>query len=361
MTIAQRDITASQAKEFVSLAKFMMIGKGTSGAARMAKAAGAKAGPRVTGLLEAAGGGELSRDYLKAAVNVGSIGGWGSPLAVFENMATAFLGSLVGVSVFDTLWPFMVQAPLRTSVLAVSATISGGPIAEANVKPTSRLSLTASDLDVVKAAAFVAVSAELLRVGSPGASALVERELRSAITRATNSIFLPLLVPGVTIASSGVTALGVRQDLRTLLQNISNDGVNSKLFLIVSRTIAEAWSVLGDSAGGPAFPDARVDGGSIGGIQIVATDEAVAGEIILVDATQVAAGQEGLTLDTATETSLNLDTPGDSPVAAGTLMTSLWQNDLAAIKAERFIGAKVLRSDAVAKITGAAYSGNSPA
>jgi len=50
----------------------------------------------------------------------------------------------------------------------------------------------------------------------------------------------------------------------------------------------------------------------------------------------------------------------DSPVSASTPGISLWQMDLVAMKMERFIGAKVLRSDAVAKITGANYTGGSP-
>jgi hypothetical protein len=66
-------------------------------------------------------------------------------------------------------------------------------------------------------------------------------------------------------------------------------------------------------------------------------------------------------LDTSQQATVQLDTPGDSPPTAATVMTSLWQNDLVALKAERFIGAKLLRADACAKITGAAYTGNSPA
>ena len=299
-------------------------------------------------------------EFVKAAQSAGSIAGWGSSLAL-ESLATAFLSSLSGISAFDALWPNMLQVPLRTSVVAVSATLSAGSTAEANVKPASRLSLSASELDAVKAAAFIAVSAELLKIGGPMATAVLERELRTAIARATNSIFLPILTANApSVASSGVTALGVRQDLRTLLANVSS-GADSKLFLIVTRKIAEAWAVLPDASGAAAFPTATVNGGTIGGMTIVVVDEATDGEIILADATQVAAGSERLVLDNAMQASLQLDAPGDSPVGASTVMTSLWQNNLAAIKAERYIGAKLLRADAVAKITGANYTGNSPA
>jgi HK97 family phage major capsid protein len=300
-------------------------------------------------------------EFCKSAAVAGATaaGNWANPLAPFQNLSTAWLASLSAISVFDALWPFMIQAPPRSTVLAVSSTLTGGAISEASVKPAGRISLTGSDLDVAKAAAFVAVSSELLRSGSPSALAILQTELRTAIARACNSIFLPLLVAGTSVASSGITATGVRQDLRTLL-SLVNYGVDSKLFLITTRTIAGALAVLPDTNGGPAFPLATVNGGSIGGVQIIPCAEVTAGEIILVDASQVAAATEGFTLDSSNEATIELATPGDSPPSASTSQTSLFQMNLSAIKAERYIGAKVLRSDAVAKITGVSYVGGSP-
>ena len=237
-------------------------------------------------------------EFTKSAAAAGTLTGWGSPFASFQNLSTAFLSSLSAISVFDALWPSMIQAPPRSTVIAVSTTLTGGPVAEANVKPAGKLSLTGSDLDVVKCAAFVAISSELLRSGTPNAISILQTELRTAIARACNSTFLPLLVAGTSVASSGVTPLGVRQDLRTLL-SLVNYGVDSKLFFITTRTIAGALAMLPDTNGNQAFPNAVVSGGSIGGIPIIPCAEVTAGEIILVDASQVAAATEGFTLDTS--------------------------------------------------------------
>jgi HK97 family phage major capsid protein len=201
---------------------------------------------------------------------------------------------------------------------------------------------------------LIIITEELLR-----ATAFFQRELQIALARATNSVFLPLLVPGSSFAASGTNALGVRQDLRTLLAAV-NSGADSRLFLITTRTVAEALAVMGDSAGGPAFPLASVGGGTVDGIPIVICDEVTTGEIILVDASAVAAGQDGLVLDSTREATLQSDTVPDSPPGAATPVISLWQNDMVALRAERFIGAKLLRSDACAKITGAGYTGGSP-
>jgi HK97 family phage major capsid protein len=331
--------------EFVQACKFLMLGR-VDDAATMAQRA--RASDRVV-------------EFIKSAQSAGQMGAgtWGSEL-VIAPLANAFLASLSGISAFDTLWPNMVQVPLRTKILSVSSTLTIGAIAEASIKPAKSLSLTASDLDPVKTAAFLAVSKELLKMGGSMVNALLERELRTAIARATNSIFLPILTASAaSFVSSGVTEAAVRQDIRTLLANVSN-GADSKLYLIVTRTIGEALAILG-GPGGAAFPTATVDGGSIAGIPIVICDEATTGEIILVDASQVAAGSEGLAFDTSTQANIQLADPADSPPTASTLVQSLWDMNLVAIKVERYIGAKVLRSDCVAKITGVGYTGGSPA
>src|SRR5262245_35719742 len=237
--------------------------------------------------------------------------------------------------------------------------MTGSNPTEGSSKTLSRLSLTGSDLDTVKATGQIVLSEEVLKNTVAGNS-FFQRELQIALARATNAVFLPLLVAGASIASSGLTATAVRQDLRTLLANV-NSGSDSKLFLIVTRTIGEALAVMGDNSGGPAFPNATVQGGSIDGIDIIISDEATTGEMILVDATAIAAGQEGIVLDSSREATLQFDSAPDSPPTASTVVTSLWQADLVALRVERFVGAKLLRSDACAKITGIGYTGGSPA
>jgi len=68
-----------------------------------------------------------------------------------------------------------------------------------------------------------------------------------------------------------------------------------------------------------------VYGGSAGGIPILVCDEATSGEIILVDASQVAAGSDGLVLDSSTEANIHMDTAPNSPPTASSSYISLWQ------------------------------------
>ena len=153
MTIAQQVArvsanveTATRAGEFVQAVRFLMIGKGN--ATRLAEELRAPA---------------HVIEFIKSPAAAGSMTGWGQPLASFQNLATAFLSSLSGISVFDALWPFMLQAPLRTLIISVSTALTGSGVSESSSKPVSNLSLSAADLEATKAAAFVALSAELMR------------------------------------------------------------------------------------------------------------------------------------------------------------------------------------------------------
>jgi hypothetical protein len=191
------------------------------------------------------------------------------------------------------------------------------------------------------------------------AQRIIDSELTKGVVRGIDSLFLSLVTSGASsFVSSGNSVTAIRQDLRTLLSAVETDA-SSKLFLIVPQTIAEAWATVGD-AGGIAFPDATVNGGSVSGMQVLPSDVATGGEIILIDAAGVAAADSGLTdIETTDQATLSLFDPSDSPVTASTVFTSLWQNNMVGARTERWIAAKALRT-AVAKITSASYVGGSP-
>jgi Phage capsid family len=336
-----------RATEFVQVAKILMT---TPKGLAVIEAEKLRANPRVA-------------EFIKTVVAPGTTSDatFASPLAQ-RVLADAFLSSLAPLSLFDALWPSFLQVPLNSSVVSVSATIAGAAeIPQTHVKPTSKLTLAASDLDAKKIATIVAVTDELLKIGGTMATNLLRRELTNGVAKSTNTWLLSTIAGSATsVAASGFTSLGVRQDLRTLL-SLVNSGADAKLFLITTRTIAEALTMLPDSAGSGGFPQATVQGGSIGGIPLLVCDEVTSGEMILLDAGAVAAGTSGaLVLEQSNEATIQLDTAPDSPQSATTNVISLWQNNLSAIRAERYLGAKLIRSDAIAKLSGVSYTGNSP-
>jgi hypothetical protein len=202
------------------------------------------------------------------------------------------------------------------------------------------------------------VSTELLRAGAAGGvNRLLQTELTNGVAAATDAEFISVLTSGISaIPSSGFTSLAVRADLRGLLASVNADK-NSKLYLLMQATAAEQLSVLADSAGSAAFSQLTPTGGTIGGMTVVTTDAVAAGTIVLVDAAQIAAGQQTITLDASQEALLQINDVPDSPPIVSSLFTSLWQQDLSALRATRYFGVLRLRSTAVATLSGVSYTG----
>ena len=126
-------------------------------------------------------------------------------------------------------------------------------------------------------------------------------------------------------------------------------GASSKVFAIASpvtvRTIAMMHSA------GLMFPNMGILGGSIAGIEIVASDsDAVSNSIVVVDASGIVVDDSNkVVLHTSSQADVQLDT---TPTDGAAQRISLWQHDLFAVKAERFFAVQPLRASAIAVITG---------
>src|SRR5262249_12491167 len=118
--------------------------------------------------------------------------------------------------------------------------------------------------------------------------------------------------------------------------------------------------MMGDASGAQAFAGMTPQGGTLGGVQTLVSDGLPSGYLVALDATQIAAGSEGLFVSSSTEATVAMDGAPDSPPIGTTVLTRLWQADLVASRIERYFGAQRLRAGAVAAISGVNYSGNSP-
>jgi hypothetical protein len=107
-------------------------------------------------------------------------------------------------------------------------------------------------------------------------------------------------------------------------------------------------------------------GGTIAGIPVHVSDQAST-NVLLVDARGIVAASEAITLKSSNAAAIEmLDVP-TSTIAGGSPATptaanlvSMFQTNSRAILAERFFGFALLRSNAVASVSGATYPGGSP-
>lgn len=299
----------------------------------------------------------------KTAQSAGTLSN-SSALVDYSNISAGFVNSLINASAFDTMRVGgMVLVPLTTaSVGAVSIGAQFYSLGEGSAKPVSRMTITAQQMTPTKVHGCVVVTQELARSTQPGALQLIERGLRTGCAGLTDLAFIANISIGAPVATStGQTAEAVRADIANLLRAIST-GQDSKLYLLVTPLICKSWSMLTDSKGLSAFPTLSPTGGTVNGVIVIASDGVPTGQVILADASGIAASPGEMILQQFSEGSFQADSSPDSPQTAATNLISLWQLNLTAVVIERFLCAVKLRSDAVAVCfnSGSYSSGNSP-
>jgi hypothetical protein len=220
--------------------------------------------------------------------------------------------------------------------------------------------LSGAQIDELKATATLIVTDELAKFSGTVAGELFGTELSNAVAVTTDTQFIAVLTSGAASnPSGGATAEHVLNDLRGMLANVTTSA-RSQLFLLMTSAIAKVLSVLHTNTGAPAFPTMNYNGGQIGGIAAVVSDGVPAGTMVLADAQQIAAASETIQLSAADQATVQMDTVPDSPPTGATNQVSLWQNNLTALRAERFFGVQKLTTTGVAVLTGASYTGDSP-
>jgi HK97 family phage major capsid protein len=299
---------------------------------------------------------------LKSAVSAGRIdgNGWGAELAPYSNVSTAFMESLRNVGAFFRISDSMMKVPLRSQLTAITASATGYISGEGSAKKLTRMSLESEYVDAFKAAGFVIVSNELLKIGAL-ADPLINTELRGAVSYTADQQFLTILDAGAnTSASAGSTVAAVQQDLKTALASLDL-GATSKLFFIASPDRVKLLATM-TIDGGFAFGDVNpVTGGTLLKTPLIPSDACADGSFYVVDASGLAGNTEGIIVENFRHASIQMDDAPDSPPSASTTLISLFQSGLTAIQASTWAGAKVVRSNSVYKLTGVDWgSANSP-
>lgn len=335
--------TRADARDFSRYAAALIIGAGDPVAAQD---------------VAAARGWERPASILRAAVAAGTTSDatWAATLVDHQRVGAGFVESLRQVGVFDAALALMTRVPLEGSVGVVTVGAVGNSQTAASWRPISRLSLSGGKLELRHATAAVAVAAELLRVGGDPALDLLERELQGAVAAVVDQVFLGELADSIaaTVPSSGSTAAAVAADLGELLLELKL-GARSEPRLVVSADNAARLATMTDTGGGFAFADMGPQGGRIAGVPVLVSDELGEDRILAFDCVQIAAASDVIVLDAASAATLRLADPADSSQP----LTSLWQDNLTALRAQRFFGFERLRPTASAVLTGLALAGSS--
>jgi len=335
------------AVDFISYAKCLALTKGDVNAALGA----AESNPRVP---------ERVRTILRSAVQTGTTTDplWAGALTDYKIALNGLLETLRPREVFTRIKTdgAALIVPLHTRVVAANVGAHGSSVAEGAPKPLTRLTLASNAIPERKSIALVVFSDELVR--APGAEALIGRELRGAVADATDSEFLAGLIDSSvpTVTGSGPTAADFGTDLAAALAYLRLHA-GSRLYLVVTPDVAARLAVKMTN-GVLAFPDLAVDGGSVAGITVLASDSLppAAGSdtsnAMLIDAAALALADDTLVLSASRQAALQMD---DAPSAGAAAMVSLFQSNLVALRAERYFGFEQVRGDGVVVIEEAAW------
>ncbi|CAN7496553.1 phage major capsid family protein [Mesorhizobium sp. LjNodule214] len=348
--------TAAETKSLGLVAKYMMLGRDEHGGA-LAIAETENAPERVRNVLAS---------IQKAAISSGQTSGtWGGELAGDYQLASdGFLEGVRNSSIFLRLLAGGVkQIPLRERLAITVSNATGYVRGEASARQLTSLALENEGLDPLEAVCLVIVSDELLRIASPAAVALLDRELKAGVAEAIDRQFVAILSAAATssTASIGSTATAAAYDLRTMLDDISTNAA-SRLYWIGATNVAKRASALYDS-GSFVFPQMSAQGGSILNLPFLVSDQVAAGKLMLVDAAGVMGNSDPVLLDVFRHADVQLDTAPDSPSTSSTVLVNLWTRNLKALLARTYFGAEVFRAGAVIEKTSISWgnSADSPA
>lgn len=317
---------------------------------------------------------------LKAAVAAGTTtdSTWASPLVELENATNEFADLLRPATIIGRI-PGLRRVPFNIKVPRTTSDPTSYWVGEASVKPVSSMAFDSIELTFNKVAGIVPITEELMRFSNPAAEGIIRDALVASIAYLTDRDFLDptkavstgvspaSITNGVTpIAASGTSADAFRDDLGNLIAEYleANMSVNG-VVLVMTSVQAMRLALMRNTLGQREFPDIGPAGGSIEGIPVVTSENIVATgssptdgyPIVAINAPEVyLADDGGVNVDISREASLQMDSAPDSPTTASTVLVSLWQRNMVAIRAERYITWKKRRDTAVQFISYAKYA-----
>jgi HK97 family phage major capsid protein/HK97 family phage prohead protease len=309
---------------------------------------------------------------LRAAVAAGTTtdAAWAGPLVQYTNMAAEFVGLLRPQTILGRLnglrtVPFNVRIPSQTGGSTAYWVGEGAP------KPISALSFATTTMGFAKVADVVVMTNELVRFSSPSAEQLVRDDLTAQIAQFLDIAFIDptkAAVAGVSPASvtngltavtpTGTTAAALRTDIQTIWAQFITANLNpAGATWVMQPTMALSLSLMLNALGQPEFPNVNMNGGTLNGVEVVTSANVPAGVMVLLLPSEIFVADDGnVVIDASQEASLQMNSTPDNPTTATTVMVSLWQNNMTALRAERYINWQRRRAQAVSLISGAAYA-----
>ncbi|HKU63808.1 MAG TPA: hypothetical protein VJQ06_02020 [Rhizomicrobium sp.] len=287
-------------------------------------------------------------------VGVSSDPNYGGALADWKTASDAWFPNLQPKSVFfSALGNGIRLVPLGQRMGAAGVSVTAGIIGEGQTIPVSDLTLAGSTLGIIKAVAQIVMSKEVARLETPAAQAFVDQALQDGVAAAVDEKFFSVAMAGApSFASQGSGSGDISEDLRNLLDSVNTTGAG-RLLMSAAPNVGNALAIMDQS--GRMSPG----GGAFKGIETLVSPNQAGGTLRLFNTAGFAGAVDPVQLAVSEQADVDLRNTPDSPPSSATVLTSLFQHGLAAIKCTVPFGIQKIRSDAAAELTGVAW-GHSP-
>jgi HK97 family phage major capsid protein/HK97 family phage prohead protease len=299
---------------------------------------------------------------LKAAVAAGTTtdATWAGPLAPITPLANEFLALLRPETILGKINTFF-KVPFNVSVAAQTGGGTYQWVGQGAPKPVGKLAFVSVTLGITKCAGIIVITEELARNSSPDAESVIRRDMIAGIAAFLDIEFIDpskaavagvapgSVTNGVTpITSAGPTPANARTDIQAMANAMTALGISTAgAVLVLSETNAAALTNALNPLGQQLFPGMGQQGGTIMGYKAI-TSQAAGTTVSLMKPEQILyADDGGVTIDISREASLQMDSAPMGVPDATVVMTSLWQNNLVGLRAERFINWKKARTGVV--------------
>lgn len=317
-------------------------------------------------------------NVLKAAVSAGTTtdSTWAAPLVEYQVMAQEFIEYLRPRTIIGRI-PGLRRVPFKVKVPRQTAVASVGWVGEGKPKPVGSGAFDSVTLDHYKIAGIIVLTDELVRLSNPSAETLAREDLAGGIVELMDNDFIdpdkavsanvspPSITNGVTPrAATGTEYSHLVADSKVVMDNFIAANITPDT-VIMSQGQAWSFSMMENSLGQRRFPDLTMEGGTWLGLNVVTSQNVPDTDsspqegkpIIFLRASEIMLADEGeVMIDISREASLQMDSAPTDPVAAATVLVSLWQHNMTGVRAERMVNWAKRRDAAVQFISSAKYA-----
>lgn len=294
----------------------------------------------------------------KAVIGTTTETNFGKELVDYANLTGEFIELVRKKTVVDKIAAQMRQVPFNVKIPTQTAGGSVGWVGEGKMKPVGNPQFGSMTLGFAKLAGIVLLSDEMIRFSNPKADMLVRDDLVATVAQFIDEQFFnpekaesaespASVLNGVSeVTATGTTSDKVDADTNTLIGQMVDAGLTLEgAVWAMSETRAMQLSGMRDPLGRPFFEGMSLTGNrSFKGLPVYTSGNLSDKIVLIVPSEILLADDGGVDFSVSGEATINMGTEEEPK------LVNLFQNNLNAIRAERFIRWKKRNAKAVGYI-----------